>query len=213
MIGEQIDAKLLNVSAAKALIDHLKFLIDQQKYVVAIAGESGSGKTHMATAFKQELIENNIQAYILHMDDFFKLPPASNHAQRILDLAHVGPQEVDLTRLNTLITAFKMQQSSLIVPTVDYYNNSVSESAIDLTQTQVLIIEGTYAFFLQGTDFHLFMTRNYEQTKELRLARNRGNEAQDEFIERVLRIEHQIISNSATKANALIDFNFNLQLK
>lgn len=213
MIGEQINAKLLNVSAAKALIDHLKFLKDKQKYVVAIAGESGSGKTHMATAFKKELIENNIQAYILHMDDFFKLPPASNHAQRILDLAHVGPQEVDLTRLNTLITAFKMQQSSLIVPTVDYYNNSVSESAIDLTQTQVLIIEGTYAFFLKDTDFHLFMSRDFEQTKEMRLARNRGNEAQDEFIERVLRIEHEIIAGSAKKANAYIDYDFNLQFR
>lgn len=213
MIGEKIDANLLNVNAAKALVSYFDISKSQKKFVVAIAGESGSGKTHMATAVAQELLAHQIHAHILHMDDFFILPPASNHAQRILDLAHVGPQEVDLTRLNTLITAFKMQQSSLIVPTVDYYNNSVSESAIDLTQTQVLIIEGTYAFFLQGTDFHLFMSRDFEQTKELRLARNRGNEAQDEFIERVLRIEHEIIAGSAKKANAYIDYDFNLQFR
>lgn len=213
MIGEKIDANLLNVNAAKALVSYFDVSKGQKKFVVAIAGESGSGKTHMATAVAQELLAHQIHAHILHMDDFFILPPASNHAQRLLDIAHVGPQEVNLERLNALISAFKSNASNCSVPTVDYYENSIAESNIDLSLVQVLIIEGTYAFFLKDTDFHLFMSRDYEQTKDLRLARNRGNEAQDEFIERVLRIEHEIIAGSAKKANAYIDYDFNLQFR
>ena len=147
------------------------------------------------------------------MEDFFILPPASNHAQRLKDIAHVGPQEVDIDRMKTLIADFKNNGHKIWVPRVNYYENSIAEIEIDLSEQQVLIVEGTYAFLLQDTDFHLFMTRNFEQTKELRLARNRGTEAQDDFIEQVLVLEHQIISKSAAKANALIDYNFNLQLK
>ncbi len=213
MIGEKIDAKLLNVNAAKALVSHFKVADGQKKFVVAIAGESGSGKTHMATALAQELLACQNHAHILHMDDFFKLPPATNHAQRLSDISHVGPQEVNLERLNTLIAGFKANASNCSVPTVDYYENSIAESNLDLSLVQVLIIEGTYAFFLKDTDFHLFMSRDFEQTKEMRLARNRGNEAQDEFTERVLRIEHEIIAGSAKKADAYIDYHFNLQFK
>lgn len=213
MIGEKINQNLLNLNAAKALLSTFEVFDDPQKIVVAIAGESGSGKTHMATALAKELFANKIQTQILHMDDFFKLPPASNHAQRLTDISQVGPQEVNLERLNALISAFKLNAGNCSIPTVDYYQNSIAESHVDLSEVQVLIIEGTYTFFLKDTNFHLFMSRDYKQTKELRLARNRGNEAQDEFIERVLRIEHEIIAGSATKADAYIDYDFNLQIK
>ncbi|MEY3592743.1 MAG: hypothetical protein RLZZ38_1734 [Bacteroidota bacterium] len=213
MIGEKIDKNLLNTHAAKTLVDHINLQKTSHKFVVAIAGESGSGKTHMASAIQKAFSESDISASIIHMDDFFILPPASNHAQRLKDIAHVGPQEVDINRMNTLIADFKNNGHKIWVPRVSYYENSIAEIEIDLSEQQVLIVEGTYAFLLQDTDFHLFMSRNFEQTKELRLARNRGTEAQDDFIEQVLVLEHQIISKSAAKANALIDYNFNLQLK
>jgi uridine kinase len=213
MIGEKIDTTFLNSSAADQILAAFDFWKNTHRSVLAIAGESGSGKTHMATALQHALAEKGRQALILHMDDFFKLPPASNHAKRLQDIGHVGPEEVDLYRLNNFISAFKDGATQQMVPLVDYYQNSSSEIEMELNEIQVVIIEGTYAFFLDNTDFHLFMSRDYKQTKELRIARNRGTEAQDEFVDRVLEIEHQLISKSASKADALIDFHFNLKLK
>ena len=213
MIGEKIDTTFLNIRAADQILASFDFWKNTNRSVLAIAGESGSGKTHMATSLQQALAEKGCQALVLHMDDFFKLPPASNHAKRLQDIGHVGPEEVDLVRLNNVISAFKNGATQQIVPLVNYYQNSSSEIEIELKELEVLIIEGTYTFFLDNTDFHLFMSRDYKQTKELRLARNRGSEAQDEFVDRVLEIEHQLISKSASKADALIDFHFNLKLK
>ncbi|MFM8596966.1 MAG: uridine kinase [Flavobacteriales bacterium] len=213
MIGEKINHSLLNLDAAQELLKSFDLFDRPNKVVVAIAGESGSGKTHMATALQEALETNAISTSILHMDDFFYLPPASNHAQRLNDITHVGPQEVNLELLNSLIADFKSNENHFTVPTVDYYANSISQSNLELGSVQVLIIEGTYSFFLQNSDFHLFMSRDFTQTTKLRLARNRGNEAQDEFVERVLKIEHEIIEKQASKADAFIDYDFKLQLK
>ncbi|MFM6945727.1 MAG: uridine kinase [Flavobacteriales bacterium] len=213
MIGEKINHNLLNLDAAQELLKSFDLFDKPVKVVVAIAGESGSGKTHMATALQAALETNAISACVLHMDDFFFLPPASNHAQRLNDITHVGPQEVNIELLNSLIADFKSNENHFTVPTVDYYANSISQSNLELGSVQVLIIEGTYSFFLQNSDFNLFMSRDFTQTTELRLARNRGNEAQDEFVERVLKIEHEIIAKQASKADAFIDYHFKLQLK
>ena len=94
MIGEKIDTTFLNISAADQILAAFDFWKNTQRSVMVIAGESGSGKTHMATSLQQALAEKGCQALILQMDDFFKLPPASNHAKRLLDIGHVGPEEV-----------------------------------------------------------------------------------------------------------------------
>jgi hypothetical protein len=56
------------------------------------------------------------------------------------------------------------------------------------------------------------MSRTFEQTREFRITRNRGDEVKDPFIEEVLAIEHRLISRKKIEANALIDYHFNLQI-
>jgi hypothetical protein len=55
------------------------------------------------------------------------------------------------------------------------------------------------------------MSRDYKQTRALREKRNRGNEVNDPFVELVLEKEHLLISSKKSKANAWIDFDFNLR--
>lgn len=210
MIGEQIDLSNINSLSAKHLVESLENWGYPNKNVLLIAGESGSGKTHMATAIQQEFKHAGISAELLHMDDFFHLPPASNHQNRLLDITNVGPQEVNLTKLNSLIFEFKQGARELVHPLVHYYENKIETNTLDVSNAQVLIIEGTYAFFIDQGDFHLFMSRNYIETRVFREKRNRGDEVNDAFVEQVLKIEHQIISSSKNKANAIIDIDFKL---
>ena len=50
--------------------------------VISIAGESGSGKSVSAIALKKKLQQIGTQALIIHQDNYFKLPPKTNHLKR-----------------------------------------------------------------------------------------------------------------------------------
>lgn len=211
MIGEVIDSSKINESAANKMLAVFSELMTKDKTVVAIAGESGSGKTHMALALKAAFLMHGRKALILHMDDFYMLPPALNHQNRLASMQNVGPQEVDLNRLQYLISEFKTGKPQLLTPVVHYHENKIEELWHDVQEVQVLIIEGTYAFYVEQTDFNLLMSRDFIQTKALREQRNRGAEVNDPFIEKVLEKEHQLVTAKKEKANAWIDYDFNLR--
>ena len=63
------------------------------RVVIAIAGESGSGKSVTATTLAGELDATGIVTIVLHQDDYFLLPPRTNHEHRVHDLRNVGPHE------------------------------------------------------------------------------------------------------------------------
>ncbi len=211
MIGEVIDSSKINASAAKKLLSVFTELTGKHKKVIAIAGESGSGKTNMALALKAAFSALGQQALILHMDDFYILPPALNHQNRLLGMQNVGPQEVDLQRMQEVLSQFKNGAQTVLTPVVHYYENKIEEISYQVEDITVLIVEGTYAFYQNETDFNLFMSRNYLQTRELREKRSRGNEVNDPFIEKVLEKEHELVLAKKEKANAWIDYDFNLR--
>ena len=211
MIGEVIDSSKINASAAKQLLSVFTELTGKHKKVIAIAGESGSGKTHMALALKAAFSALGQRALILHMDDFYILPPVLNHQNRLLGMQNVGPQEVDLQRMQEVLSQFKNGAQTVLTPVVHYYENKIEEISYQVEDVTVLIVEGTYSFYLEQTDFHLFMSRDYKQTRALREKRNRGNEVNDPFVELVLEKEHLLIRSKKSKANAWIDFDFNLR--
>ena len=65
-----------------------------------------------------------------------------------------------------------------------------------------LIAEGTYTTALQNVDCKVFIDRNKMDTIESRKKRNR--EKQDEFLDRILTIEHEIISKHKAMADIVI---------
>ncbi|MEY4991617.1 MAG: hypothetical protein RI948_486 [Bacteroidota bacterium] len=211
MIGEVIDNGKINMRAAKELLANFPSLNRKEKTVISIAGESGSGKTHMALAMQAAYAEKGIKAFILHMDDFYILPPADNHQHRLISMQHVGPQEVDLQRLQALLSSFKNGVETLVAPVVHYHENKIEEISYPVAQIDVLIVEGTYAFYVEQTDFNLLMSRDFIQTRSLRADRNRGNEVNDPFIEKVLEKEHELVAAKKEQADAWIDYDFNLK--
>jgi len=212
MIGENIDQTKLNETAASELLLEFPSLLNSKRIVIAIAGESGSGKTHMAVALEHTLNHFGKRSFILHMDDFFILPPALNHQKRVENISHVGPQEVDLNRLNAIIDSFKAGADVLHVPQVHYYDNRIEELEIAVGDIDILLVEGTYSFYLALLDFKLYMSRTFKETRELRALRNRGNEINDPFVEEVLALEHELICQKKSEADAMIDYHFNLKI-
>lgn len=194
---------------AKALVRRLMTahgIAPGQRAVIGIAGESGSGKSVTAVALSRELLDAGFHPVVLHQDDYFLRPPHSNHAYRLLDLAHVGPHEVDLHRLAEHIGAFRHGLANVAIPHVDYANNRFDVHPTDFGLSDLLIVEGTYVLQLADEDVRVFLSATHEDTAERRRARARDVDAP--VMNDILNIEHALIAPQAHRADIVIDRDF-----
>ncbi|MBN2560730.1 MAG: zeta toxin family protein [Phycisphaerae bacterium] len=171
---------------------------------VSIAGESGCGKTETAHCLAEAIEAGGRTCLILSQDDYFRLPPKSNHARRLEDISWVGLGEVQLDLLDAHITALKEHPDKpLTKPLVHFEEDRIGAETIAPGKHDVVIVEGTYTSLLPSVDVRVFINRNYRQTKKARLTRARDPDV--DFMERVLEIEHKEISKHRARADVIID--------
>jgi uridine kinase len=199
------NADRLARSLASMVIDRLR-LPREGRVVIAVAGESGSGKSTTSTSLGRELSTRGIPTGLIHQDDYFLRPPRTNHEYRLLDLRHVGPHEVDLELMQSHVDAFLAGRDVVEGPAVDYPANRFVTRRLDFAVLQALIVEGTYVFRLRGIDARIFLDATHVDTKEHRRIRNRDIDAP--VIDRILAIEHEIIALEAQRADIVIDRDF-----
>lgn len=60
------------------------------RFTLTIAGESGSGKSEIATALAEELETHGFSTVIFQQDDYFVHPPKTNDRTRRQDISWVG---------------------------------------------------------------------------------------------------------------------------
>ncbi|MBD3750314.1 MAG: adenylyl-sulfate kinase [Sphingobacteriales bacterium] len=201
-IFEKIKNPVLNI------IKHLNFN-KVKTTVVAIAGESGSGKTTLANYLQLQLQQMGYKVMVLHQDEYFKLPPKKNHEARMNDFEVIGPQEVKLDVIDEHIEVIRKQlQNTLAVPYMNWVSDSEESRFLDISKTDVLIVEGTYTSLLKSPDYKLFIDTNYLQTKQNRIKRNR--EKVTDFIEKVLQKESEIIRSHRKLATLILDNQLNI---
>jgi uridine kinase len=175
------------------------------RFIIAVAGESGSGKSETSKALANELEKHGIKSVILGQDDYFILPPKSNNAKRRDNPDWLGPHvEVKLDVLDQNLKCAIQGINEIKKPLVDYDANTIDEETICLEGVKVVIAEGTYTSLLKNVDTRIFITRNWLDTLEHRQKRNRGNEAGDPFIEQILTTEHKIIAGQRQLADFVI---------
>ncbi len=171
-------------------------------YAVTIGGESGSGKSELAAALRGELEDRGIEAAVIQQDDYFVYPPLTNDALRRADPRRVGMSEVHLDMLDEHLAQAKAGACELRKPLVIYQEDRIMEETLGLSALRVLIVEGTYTTALQHADLKVFIERDYRATRRAR--RERARELQDEYLERILAIEHAIISKHRLWAHLVV---------
>lgn len=205
MIGDKLVIEQHHTDRAKEICD----LVDSRltdKYVMTVAGESGSGKSELALEIARELTDRGHSADILQQDDYFVFPPKTNHEMRRVNVKQVGPYEVKLDFLDSNLRSFKRNESPIYKPLVIYDEDRATTEEKATDDLQVLIAEGTYTSLLAFADYRVFIDRDYHQTKATR--EKRARDALEPFIQDVLEREHRIISEHKSRADAVITSDF-----
>ncbi len=175
------------------------------RYIITVAGESGSGKSETGRAIADELAKCGIKSVILGQDDYFILPPKTNNLKRREDPEWLGPHvEVNLNGMEQNLVDAIQGKNEITKPLVDYGLNTIEEETINLEGVKAVIAEGTYTSLLKHVDTKVFIDRNWLDTLEYRQRRHRGTEAGDPFVEQVLRFEHKIIAGHKQLADFMI---------
>lgn len=211
MRGDKIIVEPHHRRAAAEIADLIRPAIGAApgRYVVSIAGESGAGKSEIALALSDALAENGVTCLILQQDDYFVYPPKTNAELRGRDIGRVGPAEVDLSLMDENLRDIVRGARSIEKPLVDFDDDSIGAEEIDLDGIDVVIIEGTYTTRLENTHTRIFIDRSRRDTRQARMKRAR--EEQDEYLERILEIEHGIIAPQKSRADIIITRDYHVR--
>jgi uridine kinase len=213
MRGDSIVVEEHHIKAAAGIAEIVLPFIEQHpgKYTISIAGESGSGKSETATALAAALNTSGKSCLILQQDDYFVYPPKTNDQTRHGDIDWVGPQEVHLDLLDAHLQSFREGSPVIEKPLVIYEEDRITTESFAVGESEVAIAEGTYTTTLSNVNTHVFIDRDYRETRSHRNKRRRNDAELDPFIDKVLAIEHEIISAHKALAQLIVDKDYSVQ--
>lgn len=205
MRGDKLVIQEGHVKAAKGLLDLLlpKIIKAKSKFIITIAGESGSGKSEIAAVLADLLVgKRDIESLIIQQDDYFVYSPKTNAEMRRKDINHVGLSEVHLELLDQNLSDILKGKEEIEKPLVIFDEDRITKEIINLKEIKTVIVEGTYTTMLKNIHQYIFIDRIYVDTRDSR--KQRAREEQDEFLEKILEIEHKIISSHKPRADIIV---------
>jgi len=177
------------------------------KYIVAISGESGSGKSELTHVVAKEMRKHGIFAKPIHIDNFYNTLPLERTEWRIQNGIEnvVGLSEYKWDEINRVINDFKNDHKSSM-PCVDLVTEQVDTLTTNFQNVDMLIIDGLYAINTERVDLRVFIELTYHETKKAQ--KDRGKEPQNEYRMRVLEQEHKQVMSIKHKADLLVNMEY-----
>ncbi|MBN2639353.1 MAG: hypothetical protein JXR65_09755 [Bacteroidales bacterium] len=181
----------------------------KDKFIVAISGESGSGKSEISHVVAKEMRKHGIFAKPIHLDNFFKTLPLERREWRFKNgIANVvGLNEIDWEAVHKTVDDFKNSRKSTM-PCVDLVTEHVDSLTTDFNGIDMLVLDGLYAVNTPGIDLHVFIELTYHETKKAQVSR--GKEATDDQRMQTLEAEHKAVQSLRSKADLFINMEYQL---
>ena len=207
MLGDVLLITEKHHKAAKKILDYI-LKIRKEKFMVAISGESGSGKTELAHVLARSLRKEGIMAKPIHIDNYYKILPLERTEWRKKNGIEnvVGLNEYDWETINKNIDDFKNDRKSTM-PCVDLVTEQVDSLTTDFKGIDMLIIDGLYAI-KADVDVRIFIELTYHETKKAQVVR--GKEPQNEYRMQVLEREHQVVQSLKPTADLFVTMNYDV---
>jgi uridine kinase len=210
MLGDVLLIADKHREAGEVIID---FILKNRKpkMIVAISGESGSGKSELAHVIAKGMRKHGIFAKPVHIDNYYRIHP---HERTEWRKQHgienvVGPGEYDWDTIMRNIREFR-EGSLSTGPCVDLVTEQIDQLTTDYKDIDMLVIDGLYAIKTEGTDLNVFIELTYHETKKAQLVR--GKEPQNEYRMQVLEKEHQEVQALKPKAQVLVGMDYSVRL-
>ena len=208
------DKLVIHQGHRKAAGGIMKLLLPQivktpSKFIITIGGESGSGKSKIAMVLSKLLSEKGIKSIILQQDDYFVYPPKTNAKMRRKNIGHVGLSEVRLALLDENLNDIMEGKSKIEKPLVIFDEDRITKETVKLEAIKTVIVDGTYTTILKNVHQRIFIDHTYVDTREIR--KRRAREEQDEFLEKILEIEHRIISSHKPRADIIVTNDYEVR--
>jgi len=210
MLGDILLIQEKHKKAGEAII---QIILQQkkEKFIVAISGESGSGKTELAHVIAKGLRKYGIFAKPMHTDNFYNTHPLKRRAWRMKEGIEnvVGYNEYKWDEINQVVDDFKNSRVSEM-PCVDLVTEQVDKLTTDFSEVDMLIVDGLYATKTEGVDLRIFIDITYLETKEKHTKDARGKEVMDEVRWATLAQEHKMVQSLKPLADIVISKDFDV---
>ncbi|OLS24718.1 MAG: Uridine kinase [Candidatus Heimdallarchaeota archaeon LC_3] len=207
MIGDILLITENHRKAAREIITKLGKEKSLNKYIIAISGESGSGKSELSHMVAKYLKKDNIYTKILHSDDFYKIKPIKRSEWRKNHgLESIGINEIDWDKIHLVIQSFKKSEKCSM-PSIDLLTDQVDTLTTDFNDIKVLIVEGLYSLNIEA-NLKVFIELTYLETKLSQ--KIRGKEELDEERLKILEREHREIQSLKSRADLYVTKDFSI---
>ena len=195
--------------AAEAIVEEI-LKNKKDKFIVAISGESGSGKSELTHVIAKNLRKHNIFAKPVHIDNFYRILPLERTQWRLDNGIEkvVGLGEIDWNGVNQTVDDFKNSRKNTM-PCVDLVTEQVDHLTTHFAGIVMLIMDGLYAINCREADLRVFIELTYHETKKAQASR--GKEPQNEYRMRVLEQEHVTVQSLKHRANLLIGMDYKVR--
>ena len=210
MLGDILLINDLHKSAAadlyKRVIKDREGKKNGYRYIVAISGESGAGKSELSHSLALLLKAGGKRVKILHTDNYYKVPPTERTPWRKkYGVSKVGASEYDWTLLNRNIKEFKEGREAMM-PCIDIVSQQVDKLITNFADIEFLVVDGLYAIKSKAIDLKIFIDLTYNETKMEQAVR--GKEVMNDFRNQVLEMEHRNLVALRPLANLIINKNY-----
>jgi uridine kinase len=200
--------------AAEEIYQHLLVRLRQKKkgyrYIVAISGESGAGKSELSHSLALLLKNAGKRVKILHTDNYYKIPPnLRNQWRKEKGVDKIGIKEYDWTLLKRNIKEYKEGREALM-PCVDIVSKQIDKLITDFSDIEILVVDGLYAIKIKEVNLRVYIDLTYHDTKKNR--GHRGKENNDEFRFQVLEMEHRNMVQLKPKADIIINKDYEVEV-
>lgn len=210
MLGDVLLINDMHKDAAQSIYDRViedrKSKDERYRYIVAISGESGSGKSELAHSLGKLLKDGHVRVKIIHTDNYYKIQPLLREEwRRNKGFDMIGTDEYDWIKIKNTIRDFKEEQES-IIPCIDLIPEQVDKLITDFSKIDLLIVDGLYAIKAPDIDLRVFIDLTYHETKINQIIRMK--EALSDFRLGILEHEHQAIIKLKPTADLIVDKSY-----
>lgn len=207
------DVLLITEKHQKAAARMVELILENKKdrMIVAISGESGSGKSELTHTVAKSMRAHGIFAKPIHTDNFYNTLPLERRAWREKQGIEnvVGYNEYKWDEIHKAIDDFKNGRTSEM-PCVDLVTEQVDRLITNFGEVDMLIVDGLYAIKADHIDMRFFIDLTYLQTKKKHTKDIRGKEVMDEGRWATLGQEHKMVRELLPLADYLVTEAFDV---